>query len=153
MSKPSHLLRKSHHLVARFFVSLSTTPPAVTDEVWAESHLLPGEVRLWRRLSNVDRKHSTKVARRFVSARPDASRAEIAGALLHDVGKIECGLGTFGRVAASVIGPRWRRAELYHDHERIGSELAAGAGSDPATVDLIAERGPAFPTLKDCDRA
>jgi hypothetical protein len=153
MSKPSHLLRKPHHLAARFFVSLSTAPPAAADEVWAESHLLPGEVRMWRRMSNVDRKHSTKVARRFVALRPDATRAEVAGALLHDVGKIECGLGTFGRVAASVVGRRGRRFSIYHDHERIGSELARAAGSDPATVDLIAERGPALPALKACDRA
>jgi hypothetical protein len=153
VSKPSHLLLKPHHLVARFFVSLSTSPPAAADEVWAESHLLAGEVRLWRRMSNVDRKHSTKVARRFVAARPEATRPEMAGALLHDVGKIECGLGTFGRVAASVVGRRGRRFTTYHDHERIGSELAADAGSDPATVELIAERGPAYTTLKQCDRA
>lgn len=153
MSKPSHLLLEPHHLVARFFVSLSTTPPDVADEVWAESHLLHGEIRLWRRMSNVDRKHSTKVARRFMAARPEATRAEIAGALLHDIGKVECGLGTFGRVAASVVGRRGRRFTTYHDHERIGSELAEAAGSDPATVDLIAERGPAFATLHECDRA
>lgn len=153
MSKPLHLLLKPHHLVARFVVSLDTTPPRPADEVWAETHLLPGEVALWRRMGNVDRKHSTKVARRFVAARPDASRAEIAGALLHDVGKIECGLGTFGRVAASVVGRRGVRFTTYHDHERIGSELAAAGGSDQATVDLIAERGPAYPVLQACDRA
>jgi hypothetical protein len=153
MSKPSSLLLHPHHLVARFFVSLSSSPPAPVDEVWAESHLLPGEVGLWRRMSNVDRKHSTKVARRFQAARPEATRAEIAGALLHDVGKIECGLGTFGRVAASVVGRRGERFTTYHDHERIGSELAAAAGSEPATVDLIAERGPALATLRACDRA
>lgn len=153
MSNPRHLFVKPHHLVARFFVSLDTRPPAVGDEVWAEMHLLPGEIRLWRRMGNVDRKHSTKVARRFVAARPGATRAEIAGALLHDVGKIECGLGTIGRVVASVVGRRGRRFSLYHDHERIGSELAAAAGSDPATVALIGEDGPAFSTLKDCDRA
>jgi hypothetical protein len=153
VSKPSHLILKPHHLVARFFVSLSTSPPHPADEVWAESHLLPGETRLWRRMSNVDRKHSTKFARRFVAARPAATRAEIAGALLHDVGKLECGLGTFGRVAASVVGRRGDRFTRYHDHERIGSELAAAAGSDSDTVDLIAERGPAFATLKECDRA
>lgn len=153
MSSPRHLFVKPHHLVARFFVSLDTRPPDVADEVWAESHLLPGEIGLWRRMGNVDRKHSTKVARRFVAARPDATRAEIAGALLHDVGKIECGLGTFGRVAASVVGRRGERFDRYHDHERIGSELAAAAGSDPDTVALIAEEGPAYDTLKACDRA
>jgi hypothetical protein len=153
MSHPLNLFRHPHHLVARFFVSLSSSPPKPADEAWAESHLLPGEVGLWRRMNNIDRKHSTKVARRFVGARPDATRAEIAGALLHDVGKIECGLGTFGRVAASVLGRRGERFSRYHDHERIGSELAAAAGSDQATVDLIAERGPAMVTLKASDRA
>ncbi len=89
-----------------------------------------------------------KVARRFVAARPDASRAEIAGALLHDVGKIECGLGTWGRVAASVVGGRTERFRTYHEHEHIGSVLAERAGSDPATVELIDERGPAYDTLE-----
>jgi hypothetical protein len=153
MSKPSHLWRAPHHLVARFVTSLSTRPPAPHDEAWAEAQLLPGEVALWRRMSNVDRRHSAKVARRFVAARPGATRAEIAGALLHDVGKIECGLGTFGRVAATVVGVRTARFRCYHDHERIGSELAAAAGSDPATVDLIAERGPAYETLQRVDHA
>jgi len=153
VSKPWHVLTQPHHLAARFFGSLSGRPPDVDDEVWAEDHLLAGEVALWRRMSNQDRRHSAKVARRFVERRPSATRAEIAGALLHDVGKIECGLGTFGRVAASVAGPVTERFRIYHDHERIGSELAAAAGSDRATVDLIAERGPAFDDLHACDRA
>jgi hypothetical protein len=104
-------------------------------------------------MSNQDRRHSAKVARRFVVARPEATRDEIAGALLHDVGKIECGLGTFGRVAASVVGGRTKRFRAYQDHERIGAELAEAAGSEPATVELIDERGPAYPTLSACDRA
>ena len=97
---------------------------------------------------------SSAAARSFrLVSRPQATRAEIAGALLHDVGKIECGLGTWGRVAASVLGRRGRRFSLYHDHERIGSDLAAAAGSEPETVDLIAERGPAYEALHACDRA
>lgn len=153
MSKPAHLLTKPHHLAARFFTSLSGRPPAVEDEVWAETHLLPGEVALWRRMSNQDRRHSAKVARRFLAARPGATRAEVAGALLHDVGKIECGLGTWGRVVASLAGPRTERFRRYHDHEHIGSVLVAAAGSDPATVELVDERGPAYDTLRECDRA
>ncbi|HSJ91731.1 MAG TPA: hypothetical protein VK917_06660 [Ilumatobacter sp.] len=152
MSKPVHLLTKPHHLAARFFWSLSPRPPAVDDEVWAEDQLLPGEVALWRRMSNQDRRHSIKVARRFLDARPSATRAEVAGALLHDVGKIECGLGTWGRAVASAVGPRTARFRCYHDHEHIGSLLAEQAGSDPATVALIDERGPAYETLHACDR-
>lgn len=153
MSRPLHVLTQPHHLALRFMTSLSARPPAVTDEVWAEQHLLAGEQGLWRRMTNQDRRHSIIVARRFVEARPGASRAEIAGALLHDVGKLECGLGTWGRVVASVVGGRTERFRSYHDHERIGAQLAERAGSEPATVDLIAERGPAFDTLHACDRA
>ncbi len=153
MSKPLHVLTQPHHLALRFVTSLSGRPPDVTDEVWAESHLLSGEVDLWRRMSNQDRRHSTKVARRFVAARPLATRSEIAGALLHDVGKIECGLGTWGRVVASVVGGRTDRFRIYHDHEHIGSVLAELAGSDADTVALIDERGPAYDVLRECDRA
>jgi hypothetical protein len=153
MSKTRHIVTQPHHLAARFFGSLSSRPPDPGEEEWARSHLLPGELALWRRMSNQDRRHSATVARRFVAARPQATRAEIAGALLHDVGKIECGLGTWGRVAATVFGRRGRRFTLYHDHERIGADLAQAAGSEPETVDLIAERGPAFAAMHAGDRA
>jgi hypothetical protein len=109
------------HLVARFVTSLPPTPPSVDDEVWVDEHLLPGERALWIRLSNQDRRHSAAVAKRFVARRPSATRAEIAGAILHDVGKIECGLGTFGRVVATLVGPRTRAFAAYHDHEAIGA--------------------------------
>lgn len=141
------------HLVARFVTSLPATPPSVEDETWVDELLLPGERRLWVQLSNQDRRHSAAVGRRFVEVRPSATRAEIAGALLHDVGKIECRLGTWGRVVATVVGPRTRRFRAYHDHERIGAEMALAAGSEPATVDLVAERGPAFAALRASDHA
>jgi hypothetical protein len=153
VSRPLHVLTHPHHLAARFFTSLSSKPPPTGEDEWAESQLLAGEVELWRQMSNQDRRHSAKVGRRFIAARPEATRAEAAGALLHDVGKIECGLGTWARVLASIIGGRTERMRIYHDHERIGSELAERAGSDPATVELIDQRGPAYDTLKLCDRA
>lgn len=153
MSRPIHLLLRPHHLAARFFVSLDRRPPAPVDQAWAESQLLPAERALWCRQSTVDRRHTIKVAKRFVAARPSATRAEIAGALLHDIGKLECGLGTWGRVAASIVGGRTERFRSYHDHERIGADLVAAAGSEPDTIDLVAERGPVFPTLRACDRA
>ena len=142
------------HLAARFVTSLPPTPPAVTDEVWADEHLTAGERALWVQLSNQDRRHSIAVARRFAVRRPQATRAVIAAALLHDVGKLACGLGTFGRVAATVVGDRGPAAfRAYHDHEAIGAELARRAGSDPDTVELIAQRGPAFSALDASDHA
>jgi hypothetical protein len=144
---------KLYHLAARFVTSLSPRPPAVADEVWAEDHLLPAEIVLWRQLGNQDRRHSAAVARRFAAVRPAATRAELAGALLHDVGKIRCRLGTFARATATIVGPRTERFRAYHDHEAIGAELASEVGSDPATVELIAGHGPAFADLVACDHA
>lgn len=141
------------HLAARFVTSLPPTPPPPADEAWADDNLLAGERGLWVQLSNQDRRHSTLVARRFVIERPVATRAEIAGALLHDVGKIECRLGTFGRVAATLVGPRTERFAAYHDHEAIGARMAADVGSDPVTVDLIAGEGPAYDALTASDHA
>jgi hypothetical protein len=125
----------------------------VEDEVWVDEHLLAGERSLWIRMSNQDRRHSVAVARRFVRDRPGATRAEVAGAILHDVGKIECGLGTFGRVAATIVGAHTAAFAAYHDHEEIGAAMAQAAGSDPTTVDLIAQRGPAFAALERSDHA
>jgi hypothetical protein len=140
------------HLVARFFTSLSNRPPSVRAELWADRHLQESERALWVQMSNQDRRHSAGVARKFAEVRPSATTAEIAGALLHDVGKIECNLGTFRRVIATIVGPRTTNFRAYHEHEEIGARLAAAAGSDPATVELIAGRGPAFADLESCDR-
>jgi len=142
------------HLVARFATSLPPSPPSVADELWVDQRLSSGERALWVQLSNQDRRHSVAVARRFVTERPDATRAEIAGAILHDVGKIDCGLGTFGRVVATLVGARGPRSfHSYHDHEEIGAEMARRAGSEVETVELIAQRGPAFDALEASDHA
>jgi hypothetical protein len=145
---------KAWHLTARFVTSLPPTPPSVADELWVDDHLSAGERALWVQLSNQDRRHSASVARRFVEVRPEATRAEIAGAILHDVGKIDCGLGTFGRVLATLLGDRGPASfRAYHDHEEIGAAMARRAGSDDATVALIAQRGPAFDALEASDHA
>ncbi len=146
-------MNKLWHLAARFFTSLSRTPPSDESEAWVAEHLLPGEQRLWVQLSNQDRRHSALVGQRFAAMDPSAPRALVAGALLHDVGKIECRLGTFGRVVATVVGPHGTRFRAYHDHEEIGAAMAAAAGSEPDTVELIAGRGRAFETLQACDHA
>jgi hypothetical protein len=139
------------HLGKRFFTSVSPRPPSVDDETWAEEWLLADEVVLWRRMPNPDRRHAILVGRRFADRRPGATRAEMAGALLHDVGKLDSGLGTFARVAASLVGPRTERFRAYHDHEAIGARLAERAGSDPVTVALIAGTGPAAEDLRAAD--
>ena len=139
------------HLARRFVGSLSRRPPGVDDARWAESFLLPIEAAMWRKMSTVDRRHHLLVARRFLAERPDATRAEMAGALLHDVGKVESGLGTFGRVIATIVGPRTERFRAYHDHEAIGARWLADAGSDPATIAVVRREGPAAAALAAAD--
>ncbi|MGZ4790816.1 MAG: hypothetical protein ACXWBO_03035 [Ilumatobacteraceae bacterium] len=138
------------HLVRRFLSSLSSRPPDAADTAWAESFLLDGELQLWRRLDAPDRRHAITVARRFA---PMATwtRDEMAGALLHDIGKLDSGLGTAARVVATVLGPRTDRFRRYHDHERIGADMLAGAGSSPVTIELVRGRGRAAVALADAD--
>lgn len=145
------LLHRAAHLARRFFGSLSPAEPPAPDAHWACAHLLAAEEVLWKQMSAADRRHSVAVARRFAALAPHANRAEMAGALLHDVGKICAGLGTAGRVVATVVGPRTRRFRLYHEHEALGEQLARGAGSEPATLDLIAGRGRLGELLLEAD--
>ena len=78
-----------------------------------------GELGLWRRMSGADRRHSVVVARRVESVLggpegPDLAAAAgdggtplLAAALLHDVGKVRSGLGTFsGDLLWPVLGGR-----------------------------------------------
>jgi hypothetical protein len=139
------------HLARRFWRSLSQEPPAEEDEAWAMTSLTAAEAELWSRMAVQDRRHSIEVARRFAELRPDATRQEMAGALLHDAGKRQAGLGTFGRVLATIVGPRTTRFREYHDHEAIGAEWAVLADANPATVELIRGDGPAADDLRAAD--
>lgn len=157
------------HLAGRFFGALLPFGPGEPDERWAEDHLLPGEQALWRRMSGPDRRHAVGVARRTVAdlAGPGGlsggvGREVVAAALLHDVGKVEAGLGTWARSGVTFAGmafgreqlvtwsgagagaagpqevgsrPTWRRRiGLYLRHDGVGAELLDRAGSDPLTV-------------------
>jgi len=139
------------HRARRFRGSLSRAEPSPDAVAWARVQMLPHEVALWSRMAVQDRRHSIEVARRFVALRPDASRAEIAGALLHDVGKQVAGLGTFARVAATVMGPRTTRFRQYHDHEALGAAMLTEAGSEPVTVELVEGGGAAADVLRRAD--
>ncbi|MEO5723645.1 MAG: hypothetical protein ABIQ39_00420 [Ilumatobacteraceae bacterium] len=138
------------HLVRRFAGSLSGRGPTDDDEAWAQSLLLPGEQALWTRMTPIDRSHSVLVARRFANLVP-AGRDEMAAALLHDVGKVDSGLGTAMRVVATVVGPRTARMRRYHEHERIGLEMLTAAGSSAATLALAGGDHPLSAVLRAAD--
>ncbi len=145
-------IRRIVHLSRRFFTSLSRREPSVAETEWADSHLLVGESLLWHRMAVPDRRHSITVARRFESRGGTWSRDEMAGALLHDIGKLDSGLGTLGRVVATIAGPRSDRFRRYHDHERRGAEMLLEAGSSEVTIETRARaRARAAPALRDAD--
>lgn len=117
-----------------------------------ESVLRPPELALWRRMSGADRRHAVAVARRadrgLAGIGGSCEPALLGAALLHDVGKIESGLGTAGRVVATLaavaglqdaLGRMSPRMDAYLHHDRIGAELLRGAGSDARTVAWAAE--------------
>ncbi len=138
------------HLARRFVGSLRPGGPSAAETAWAEARLLPGEVALWRRMPAPDRRHAAGVARDVADRLgPAAARPVLAAALLHDVGKVESGFGTFGRVVATVVaGVRGRatvagwsgepglrgRLGRYVRHPELGASLLADAGADPLTV-------------------
>ena len=134
---PERPVGHAAHLARRFFTSLSSRPPAADDLEWARRQLSDDQRALWERMSVRDQRHTLRVARNYVARRPLAAADEIAGALLHDVGKVAGDLGTFTRVLARLVGPRTRRLREYHDHEAIGAALAAAAGSSFVTVALV----------------
>ena len=138
------------HLARRFFGSLRPGGPSPSDQAWVDDLLLPGEADLWRRMSGPDRRHAAGVAREVQRALGhEAERPVLAAALLHDVGKVESGLRTYGRVVATLsaklagadMAHTWqrqkgfaRRVGLYLLHPEIGGDLLELAGSDPMTV-------------------
>jgi len=141
---------RAAHLVRRFFGSLWPGGPSAEGEAWVQARLLPGEYELWRRMSGPDRRHAIAVAHRVERALGhEATRPVIAAAMLHDVGKVASGLGTFARVGATIVGlggglgqardmqrrrGLTRRVGLYLRHDEIGADMLAVAGSDPLTV-------------------
>jgi hypothetical protein len=130
-------LRDVGHLARRFAGALSPRPPSANDERWAIGWLAEPERALWIRMSNSDRRHAIAVARRFVVRMPTATTAQIAAALMHDVGKVAVDLGTFQRVMATIVGPRGRRFRAYHAHEQIGMEMLRDAGSSVAVLAVL----------------
>jgi hypothetical protein len=172
-------MAKITHLVKRALTSALPLGPSRADEAWARAQLSDAERELWGRMSRSDRRHAAGVAHRVDALLGDAATPPVrAAALLHDVGKVESGLGTYRRVVATLSGmavghdpdviAAWtrttgftRRVGLYLQHDRLGGDLLALAGSDPLTVAWAREHhrpesewtvaAPVARALKDAD--
>lgn len=147
------------HRVPRFFGSLRPGPPSAADVAWAVGWLSEREERLFRQMSNPDQRHAVRVARRVEAALAERGGVDgglgvpegviMAAALLHDVGKNEARLGTYGRTIATLSGvvggldlaEIWqersgftRKVGLYLRYGIIGAEMLQLAGSDPVVI-------------------
>jgi hypothetical protein len=136
---------KPVHLARRFVRALWPGPPRAGEVAWVESVLTPAELSLWRQLPNHDRRYSIRVARlvqQSLAGTEDDDPRWQAVALLHDVGKLDAGLGVAGRVLATVAGvvrPRTRdssgRFGRYLRHDEIGGAMIRAAdGREEAAV-------------------
>jgi len=131
---------KLAHLVSRYREMGIPVTSEVADTEFARTHLPEPLLVLWSTMDVRDRRHAVTVTRRFVTLVPDARPAEMAAALLHDVGKAQCSLGRGGRVLATLFGGLTREMRVYRRHEEIGAQAIARAGGDQRTVDMVAGR-------------
>ena len=129
----------SFHLARRFLRALWPGRPRSSDVDWVNTVLTPEEQVLWNRLPNHDRRYSIRMARTVDEILAGSAYAGdprwIAIALLHDVGKLDAGLGIPSRIVATVAGsvvPATRRSRnrlgRYLRHDDAGAQLIRAAG-------------------------
>ena len=162
------LLRRAAHLSARFVSSLVPRQVSASDRAWVANILEPAEFELWLRLSRADAVESVGVARRveralcalrlgdrhtdrLLDTDSTISMNDVcAAALVHDVGKLDSGLHSCGRVVATVAGAlaghgiaeAWsssrgctRRAGLYLRHHELGADRIGLIGGRRCAAD------------------
>jgi hypothetical protein len=137
-------LSRIGHLSQRFFGSLRARRLDAGDLAFVELHLTDAEMTVWKTLGPADRAESVAVARRTAQALGrDVDSRWLAAALLHDVGKVDAGLGTFGRAGATVVAGlmshgRARRMSgrigRYVNHDDLGAARLKAAGARPEAV-------------------
>jgi hypothetical protein len=131
---------KTRHLTSRFVRALWPGPPRAADTEWVATMLPPELLAVWSKMPSHDRRHSIGVARSVEAALAgtpaEGDQRWITAALMHDVGKLDAGLGVYGRVVATVSGAVaggamadvWstkrgftRRVGLYLRHPELGA--------------------------------
>lgn len=135
----------------QFWQAISAAPKAQDLEL-ASRWLEPSLLALFLRLQPSEQAHSLSILRQL-SEQGESEPDLMAGALLHDVGKVCCPLSVWERIII-VLGraifpslvkkwgrgePRgWRRPFVVAERHAVwGAELAAQAGASARTVRLI----------------
>lgn len=116
--------------------------------------LRSAEAAIFWRQATPDLAHAVAVARHVMAARPGRTDL-VRAALLHDVGKIEAGLGTVGRSVASILHvlrlPLPRRMRRYADHTAIGARMLEDLAVEQAVSDFARHHRGARPDDFDPD--
>lgn len=145
----------------RQFWQVAFAPPLDQTAVAAIAAILtPAELDLFQRFDNSDRQHSYRVLRLLQTAGHDRPEL-LAAALLHDVGKTRVRLTVWERsliVVGQKLWPKqtavwgqgeaagWKRPFVVRaQHPAWGAEMAAAAGSQPLTVELIRRHQESLP--------
>lgn len=127
------------HLARRYREGILSAPLTPAEWSWVESHLADPERVAFCEQPTADQRHGYEAAR-LAEAILGPDRAGVRAALLHDIGKRHARLGLVGRALASVAirlrVPLWRRARIYRDHGRIGSEELSGWDAEPLVVEF-----------------
>lgn len=139
------------HLVRRTIESIGSHEPSSSDAAWVRSLLTDEEHVLWDRLHPRDRRHSVGVARRFVQLEPTAPAPAVAGALLHDIGKVDAPSSVIVRILTTVCGPRTPAMRRLAEHEHRGLELLHQVDAHPLTVATASGLGPWGTALLQAD--
>lgn len=113
------------HLAGRFFLSVRSGGPSPERLAWVRGVLADGEWELFSGLADFDQRHAIDVGG-LVAERTGEPVAVRAG-LLHDVGKIDCGLGPVGRAVATLVR-RFLPVTAEHWSRRVWERVRA----DPA---------------------
>jgi len=121
------------HLVRRFFGFVRAAPLSPSEQ--ARIHVaLPSHLRrLFFAQRHEDQRHALDVWNRLGN-----DPALIQAALLHDLGKVDSGLGAIGRASATIWSatslPIWGRWLTYVAHGPIGAQILEAHGADDLAV-------------------
>ena len=119
------------------------------DEEWAESWLLPAEVALWRRMTE-PRPAPLRAGRPATSssaARRRRGRRSPAPCSTTSARSTSASASRVGSRRPPGRRPHRPAARATTTTSGSAPNCSPASGSDPVTVDLVAERGPAFPDL------
>lgn len=153
------------HLTGRFFDVVTARPLDGGELDRLRRWLAPGELALFSAQDHADQRHGYECALDVASLLPD--RADLVrAAALHDVGKRHAGLGSIGRVFASLAIrsglPLHGRFAAYAAHGELAARDLAEIGTPQPIIDFArhhhASRPAGFPpadwsVLQDADRA